>query len=192
VWSSAKTAPGFSMSSFNRRSVACGLLCDCLAQRLPIAYPEGAFVAGLFHDLGQMLIAVSMHEEFSRVHELQAAGFGTLIECEQEVLGISHADLSADALAIWNLPTAIQRAVRFHHAPEKEPKDPVHGSFGLALAVACSEAYAEMSQTHGPNHRALDGDTPIEPFAPLGITTANAEFLGEFETELEALASVFR
>lgn len=190
VWNSVHTAPGWSTSKFNQRSVSCGLLCDCLAQRLPIAYPEGAFVAGLFHDLGQLLIAVSMHEEYQQIDKLVASDFGSLIECEMEVIGISHADLSADALAVWNLPPAIQRAVRFHHAPEQEPKDPVHGKFGLALAIACAEAYSTVNESKTDAQPEPAQPQP-EPFAPLGITGDKTEILGEYATELEALSSLF-
>jgi HD-like signal output (HDOD) protein len=191
VWNSARTAPGWSTARFNQRSVACGLLCDCLSQRLPIAYPEGAFVAGLFHDLGQLLIAVSMHEEYLQIQDLLASEFGSVIDCERKVIGISHADLSADALAVWNLPAAIQQAVRFHHAPQNEPKDPVHGKFGLALAIACSEAYSDLTATSQTRQPA--DDQPLqEPFAPLGITSDKTEFLNEYQTELDALAGVFR
>ena len=191
VWNSVRTAPGWSTARFNQRSVACGLLCDCLAQRLPIAYPEGAFVAGLFHDLGQLLIAVSLHEEYLQIQELMASKFGSAIDCELKVLGISHADLSADALANWNLPPAIQRAVRFHHAPQAEPKDPVHGKFGLALAIACSEAYSDLTSA-SVTRRQTDDEPQHEPFAPLGITSDKAEFLNEYQTELDALVGVFR
>ncbi len=190
VWNSVRTAPGWSTARFNQRSVACGLLCDCLAQRLPIAYPEGAFVAGLFHDLGQLLIAVSLHEEYRRIQDLIASEFGSAIDCEVEVLGISHADISADALAIWNLPPAIQRAVRFHHAPEQEPKDPVHGKFGLALAIACSEAYSDLAMDSMTGKTTPD-EPQLEPFAPLGITSKETAFLTEYHTELDALAGMF-
>lgn len=39
-------------------SAAVAILSDLLAQHLPVTYPEGAFVAGLFHDLGRLLIVL--------------------------------------------------------------------------------------------------------------------------------------
>ncbi len=190
VWNNVRTAPGWSTAQFNQRSVACGLLCDCLAQKLPIAYPEGAFVAGLFHDLGQLLIAVALHEEYLQVQRLLGMEFGTPVECEMEVIGVSHADLSADALAIWNLPPAIQRAVRFHHQPQLEPTDG-KGKFGLALAIACSEAYTEMQHPRRPETPGHNNEAPLEPFAPLGIKGNQQDILGEYEIELEAITNLF-
>src|SRR6185369_4123691 len=104
VWSRARTAPGWSMARFNLHSVACALLCDHLAQRCAVDYAEGAFAAGLFHDLGLLLIAVGLHEEFGEMQRLHAEGYGTLTECEAAVMGETHAEFSAVALSTWNLP----------------------------------------------------------------------------------------
>ena len=44
-----------------------GILSDLLAQRLNVAYAEGAFAAGLFHDLGLLLVAIGMHDEYRQL-----------------------------------------------------------------------------------------------------------------------------
>jgi HD-like signal output (HDOD) protein len=87
-----------------------------MAQQLPVEYPEGAFVAGLFHDIGRLLIALGLPAEFERVLDRYHHTDHPWVACEQEVLGFTHAELSADALAVWELPEPIQRAARDHHA----------------------------------------------------------------------------
>jgi HD-like signal output (HDOD) protein len=191
VWSKVRSAEGWSMAKFNLHSVACGLLSDSLAQHVPVEYPEGAFAAGLFHDLGQLLIAVSLHDECREIQKLCASGSGSIVECEVGVLGVSHADLSADALAIWNLPLAIQRAVRFHHNPEAESTESRKGKHGLAMVVHCAGNYIDSAgvSLFDPEQTAPQG---FEPFAPLGIEFATAHFVNEFRSELNALAGMFR
>ncbi|MEO8096470.1 MAG: HDOD domain-containing protein [Acidobacteriota bacterium] len=111
----AKTPAGFSMERFDKHSVAVAMLSDLLAQHAKADYPEGAFVAGLLHDLGRLLIAMGLPNEFQTVLRTYENGDRTWIECEQQVLGFTHATLSADALAEWKLPLEIQEAVLYHH-----------------------------------------------------------------------------
>lgn len=188
VWKSARTAPGWSTARFNLHSVACGMLCDTLAQRVAVEYPEGAFTAGLFHDLGRLLIAVSLHPEYGQIERLHASGHGPLVECESEVLGLAHPELSASALAAWNLPAEIQQAVRFHHAPSDQPAGARGRGITLAQLVHCAGAWVSG------NGMALseeeDRNISPEPFAPLGIELASADFLEGYRAELQALSGL--
>ena len=118
------------MARFNMHSSACAILSDLLAQRLNVEYAEGAFVAGLLHDVGRLLIAMALPRENALILD---GGRGaqrwpkwrrpilSIIEgCEQEVLGFTHAELSAEALKYWKLPEEIQIAVRDHHSSPAE------------------------------------------------------------------------
>ena len=67
MWSQVKTPPGWSTANFNQHSVGVGILSDLLAQRLNVEYAEGAFAAGLFHDLGLLLVAIGMHDEYKQL-----------------------------------------------------------------------------------------------------------------------------
>jgi HD-like signal output (HDOD) protein len=117
VWSHAH-GPGWSTARFNLHSVACGVMADLLAQRVRVNYPEGAFAAGLFHDLGRLLIAVGLPAEHAEIQGIYLEGVGlSLDRCEENIIGVTHAELAAEALATWNLPADIQAAVRFHHDP---------------------------------------------------------------------------
>ncbi len=189
VWGNVRSAPGWSASRFNLHSVACGMMCDFLAQRLPVNYPEGAFAAGLFHDLGLVLIAVALHTEYQEIQSLQASGFGSLSQCEMEVLGVTHAQLSAEALAVWNLPAQIQEAVRFHHAPEVQIAKS-EGGHGLALTVQCADIYVETNGISLFNTPEADRGRSSQPFAPLGLDISGAHWLPQFQSEFEALAAL--
>jgi HD-like signal output (HDOD) protein len=125
MWNHSRLPATWSMKRFDMHSAAVAILSDLLAQHLPVAYPEGAFVAGLFHDLGRLLIALSLPQESAAIEQRFERGFAagnaenspvTLVQCEEKVLGFSHAELSADALAVWKLPWPVQAAVASHHA----------------------------------------------------------------------------
>jgi HD-like signal output (HDOD) protein len=190
VWSQIRAAPGWSMPRFNLHSVTCGLLCDALAVRAPVHYPEGAFSAGLFHDVGALLIAVGLPDEFQEIRHLQSTTDLSLLECEWNVLGFSHPELSAEALALWNLPPAIQSAVRFHHDPNLDYQPAIENEFRLSLVVRCASDYIKWAKIVADD---TDSDTSTEePFLPLGIERPKADFLQDFEAELGLLGGIFQ
>src|SRR5258708_6163100 len=124
---SVRTARGWFMARFNLHSVATAMMADLIAQRVSVEYSEGAFVSGLFHDIGKLLIATALVDEYeniSRVTDaLPADDRRTAEECESEVLGVNHCELSAAALENWNLPAPIRNAVLYHHEPEAAPSE---------------------------------------------------------------------
>ena len=121
MWNQVKTPPGWSTPNFNQHSVGVGILSDLLAQRLNVAYAEGAFAAGLFHDLGLLLVAIGMHDEYRQISLLCQQSSSGNRNMKPRYSGLTHAELSAEALAQWNLPEEIQTAVRYHASPESDP-----------------------------------------------------------------------
>lgn len=191
MWSKMRAAAGFSMAKFNLQAVAGGLLCDYLAPRAPVEYAEGAFAAGLFRNLGELLIAVALHQEYGEIQRLSAGGFGLLVECETEVIGVSHAELSAEALAVWNLPAAIRRAVRFHHAPDADTTDMAPGQYRLAQVLECADRFLELA---GESLGSEEPPAPaaLDAFRMLGLAPQAAVFIKDYKRDVGALTGVFR
>src|ERR1700685_1445106 len=143
MWSQVKTPPGWSTANFNQHSVGVGILSDLLAQRLDVAYAEGAFAAGLFHDLGLLLIAIGLHDEYKQMALLCQENKQWNQDYEIQVLGMTHAELSAEALAQWNLPEEIQTAVRFHGSPELDPTSAEPGQLTLSRVLNAADGYVK-------------------------------------------------
>ena len=76
---------------------------ELLADEAPLEYPEGAFLSGLFHDVGTLLIAVAMPQQYECTLAVAAVNGQPAVECERMVLGTDHAELSALALERWGL-----------------------------------------------------------------------------------------
>ena len=118
IFSRHKVARGFSVMRFNLHSVATATLVELLADELPVSNPENAFVSGLLHDVGKILVAVSLPKEFVSVLEVAAVSHRPMIECEHEILGTDHAELSGLAITRWDLPAPVRLAGFYHHQPE--------------------------------------------------------------------------
>jgi HD-like signal output (HDOD) protein len=117
LWNSVRTPSKWSATRFNSHSLATAMMADRIAEHVPVAFAEGAFAAGLFHDLGKLLIAMTSLADFDALQlELRNAGPNSE-QREKELLGVSHSELSALALERWNLPKDVQTAVLYHHEP---------------------------------------------------------------------------
>ena len=198
MWNQVKTPPGWSTANFNQHSVGVGILADLLAQRLDVEYAEGAFAAGLFHDLGLLLVAIGMHDEYKQLSLLCQQSQKWEPEYEIQVLGMTHAELSAEALAQWNLPEEIQTAVRYHGSPELDPT-PVEAGPALTLSRVLNAAdryvkgtgvfvslFESPSEDHGEVHRLASS-----PACELGRTACRSIAGASSITSSTATQAVF-
>jgi len=186
VWNRVNMPATWSMARFNMHSAAVALLSDLLAQRLPVSYPEGAFVAGLLHDVGRLLMALGLPAEYGKIVELYNAGGRTLIDCEREIAGFTHPELSAAALAVWKLPEEIRIAVRDHHSSPAESA----GGIPLSHVLDAANQYANSVGVYilVANHDAAD-PSAVEL---LGLDADKlAALLVEFREENNAMAVYF-
>lgn len=106
------------LESLWRHSLDVARLCGSLANFAGLADSGAAFLTGLVHDVGRLLIA--------RLPKRPAEVYARLVEkgcepllAEQALLGFDHADLSAECLQSWLFPEPLVEAVRRHHEPEQ-------------------------------------------------------------------------
>lgn len=190
MWNQIKTPPGFSIARFNLHSVGVGILSDLLAQRLDVVYGEGAFAAGLFHDLGLLLVAIGLHEEYKQMSLLCKEDQKWMVDYEVQILGVTHSELSAEALAIWNLPEPIQVAVRYHVQPELDPTRVPAGQVALSRVISVADHYVKGMGTCVSlfENDSSEGPNPLES---LGLGERLPGILTEFENEFTAIQAYF-
>jgi HD-like signal output (HDOD) protein len=189
LWAKVQTPSGWSMTKFNDHAVAVAVLSDSIVQKVRVDYPEGAFVAGLLHDLGRLMIAISLPEEFERIAELQRSSGKQIEVCEQELLDVTHSELSAAALSRWNIPSPIQKAVLYHHRAQLDPARGGPGVFALSRALSVANEIAN-SQGHSiTGEEAQSARPPRVALADLGLDESEEEVLAGFLTEMQAIRS---
>jgi len=115
-----KTAT-FSVDRLWRHSVATGKFSERIAraENASIEVLGQSFTAGILHDIGKLLLAANLPEEFKQILAKASADKITVCEAETAVVGVPHAELGACLLAIWGLPTPIVEAVALHHHPAR-------------------------------------------------------------------------
>ena len=190
MWNQVKTPPGWSMANFNLHSVGVAILADLVAQRLEVDYAEGAFVAGLFHDLGLLLVAIGLHDEYKQIALLCQQEQKWTQEYETQVLGMTHAELSAEALAQWNLPEPIQIAVRYHPTPELDPTPAADGHVTLSRVLYASDRYVKGTGTSVSLFETNTEDGK-EALGQLGLGERLDAILCEFDNDFAAIKPYF-
>ena len=144
MWKNLPAAEGWSTADFNEHGLATAILAATLADHMPNDFAEGAFLAGLLHDVGKLLIVMAVPNDYHQITQLWEAGKNTWIECEREVLDTDHAILSSLALEQWNIAEPIRRAVRWHHDPERKQLSQI---VGLADNIANAIGYSVLPLT---------------------------------------------
>jgi HD-like signal output (HDOD) protein len=76
-----------------------------------------AFLAGLTHDIGKLLLMQSGEFSYDSVPRDALESGGKLHLLEDQALGYDHAVLGALSLGMWELPKIVADAVACHHEP---------------------------------------------------------------------------
>ena len=142
-----------------RHSLACAAAAQNLARRAHFRGTEEAFVAGLLHDIGKVVMSAYLKAEFAQVLTRVAKGRLTFSDAEREVLGFDDAEVGARLLERWNLPSTLVTAVRYHHAPSQAPESPlaalVHVADTICLTLGIGLGVDGMAYTLDPNALAM-------------------------------------
>jgi putative nucleotidyltransferase with HDIG domain len=111
----------FSMHEVWRHSLA---VADC-AKRLGRAVGASdavvgeAYVAGLLHDLGQLILSANLGRPYDDALAQARVRAAPAWETEQEMLGLTHADAGAYLAVQWGLSLPVVEAVARHHRPSQ-------------------------------------------------------------------------
>jgi len=108
---------------------------------------EEAFVGGLLHDIGKLILDTHLSREFIQAVELaDAKGMVSTYDAEQEMLGVTHATIGRWLIERWKLPDSLGEAVGYHHAPDEAPGNP---RFAALLCMANCMDHALSSSEDG-------------------------------------------
>ena len=135
-------------------------------------------------------MAIGLHEEYQQMARLCSANQKWLIDYEIQVLGMTHAELSAEALAAWNLPEPIQVAVRYHGKPELDPTPVAVGQVTLSRVLNAADQHVRAMGTCVSlfENQSQEGQAPPDV---LGLGERLPAILSEFEAEFTAIQAYF-
>lgn len=106
------------MGEFWLHSLAVATCTRMLGLKLGVSRDDAAdyFAAGLLHDIGKVVLALYMPEEFGKAVAMAAEPGAALHRCELKVVGATHAEIGAMLADKWNLPLDLRDAIANHHS----------------------------------------------------------------------------
>jgi HD-like signal output (HDOD) protein len=137
MYDNHKPAPPISIEAIQEHGVAVGSLATALMATAPTS--DDAFMAGMLHDVGRLILAIHSPDRYARVTSMMADGGVPVHVAEREVLGTTHALVGAYLLALWGLPYSIVETAAHHHAPSGVR----HTSFETLDAVYVADALVQ-------------------------------------------------
>jgi len=162
-------APGPSARAFERVQVV-ALQTARLARAFLAGTPEAddAFVAGLLHPVGQLVLGARATDRYASVLGESTRDRRPLLDVERERLGVTHADVGAYLLGLWGIRQSGLEAVAYHARPDRLDR-----ALGVATAV-------HLGRVLGADPKAAEGELPeTSPTRVPALHLARIGALGE-------------
>jgi len=110
---------GYGMGSGKawRHSLTVAVGSDIIAKRIAPNYSGEAFLSGLLHDSGKILLDGYLAEKGEAFQDVLRDPDISIVEAENRVLGLDHARVGGALCRQWNMPDFVSDAVEYHHKP---------------------------------------------------------------------------
>jgi HD-like signal output (HDOD) protein/CheY-like chemotaxis protein len=124
---------------------------------------DEAFVAGLLHDIGKLVLASNFAADYDSVLEAAAGRTAALLEAEEQTFGANHAEIGGYLLGLWGLPVPVVEAIALHHHPGKSP------SLAFSPLTSVHAANGFLNLEHGPGKSSLGEELDLKYLGALGL-----------------------
>jgi HD-like signal output (HDOD) protein len=97
---------------FWTHAMNCAASSFVVAKKVGYQKPEEAFIAGLLHDIGYLVLSVTFPKDFTGF--IDSGLVGNFKE-EENIFGIDHSTVGSQLLSQWSLPNYLPRICNLHH-----------------------------------------------------------------------------
>jgi putative nucleotidyltransferase with HDIG domain len=101
---------------------------NIISRRLKLPECEEISTAALLHDIGKVIIRINFGDDYQHLLDLIVKERITMLEAENEFLGIDHAAVGAWLAKSWNLPEKLIEPIACHHDVEKSEHHQIKSS----------------------------------------------------------------
>lgn len=173
---SGLAAGGFDLKRFWRHCLTTAVLARMIAEKSGYSLPEQAFLAGMVHDIGRLILVTNFPDEYEKILMTSEKEEAPLIDCEIRTAA-PHTEIGAWLLKRWMFDSTVIDAVLYHH----EPVDRIRESFPLVRIVYAAN---DLSRLTDPS------DEDLRVFKDLfsGAVPDAAEMVLQADAEVRELA----
>lgn len=176
TFSSLRGIPPADMDRFWRHALSCAHLAQRLAQTTAYSAPDEAYLCGLLHDLGRLVIGVRHPTALQEVR-VKTHSLSDIPALERRLFGADHCELGATLVESWRLHSSLANAIRFHH----QTAENLRGAHPLVRLLYVANTLSQDGE--------LDHSSCVDADSLFGLTPALLRQLrAESTREVMALA----
>jgi putative nucleotidyltransferase with HDIG domain len=177
VFQNVKSGAGFNLKQFWWHSLRCAILAKSIAKKQKFHDPEEAFLFGMLHDLGKIILWINFPEQYADLLQ-KRKGRPDLILAGESQLGANHAEIGAWLLNKWNFQREIADAVLSHH----------HSMFSMLTAPPLAQfIYVANLLSSDSGDKIREGLSASQKLFEFTQSVAE-EFLRQADDELKTMA----
>ncbi|HEX9010868.1 MAG TPA: HDOD domain-containing protein [Holophagaceae bacterium] len=124
--------------------VAAGARAIMELEGVPGCEADEAFLAGLLHDAGILVLASMFGHRYEEVLAAAVTEGVEVEEVERRTFGATHSGVGAHLLGLWRLPERVVEAVAWHHGPSWSGQT----AFGPLTAVHAADTIGAKTGEH--------------------------------------------
>jgi signal transduction histidine kinase/HD superfamily phosphohydrolase YqeK len=123
--------------------VQCAVAAQTLAREVHYEYPQDAYLAGLFHDIGKLILWANFSRDYVPIAEGARINEELLI-AEKKKIGATHCEIGWSLIHPLGLRPFVADAILYHHWPVKE----IANSFSLVkILYAANTVWGRETDT---------------------------------------------
>ena len=113
-----KEGAGLNLQSFWKHLVGTAFAARAIAKKLQTE-EESAFLAAMLHDLGKVVLNCYFSDYYGAVLDLVQTEGMRIVDAEQEILGLNHADVGGQLAVEWKFSDKFMNTMLYHHKPRQ-------------------------------------------------------------------------
>jgi putative nucleotidyltransferase with HDIG domain len=180
-------AEGWDARDFWKHSMSVAVISRFLAGKSRVAVPDDAFVAGLLHDIGKLIMAQYFREKFTRVVTLMQEQGRSFAQAEKaDYPPFDHARIGGYIAEKWQFPKSLIEAIQYHHTMTKEAAD-----VGLLLCVHLANRIAHGGADIDQKNGKLQAVSPESWQFIAAVLETTSEWFPALSVEIESTCCFF-
>jgi two-component system cell cycle response regulator len=109
----------FDYIQFSKDSLVGALAAKLITEKINQQNGENAFFLGLLQNIGMLIMAESMPEQYKEVVREMKSGGASWDEAENKHIGLNHMEVGKYVAHTWGLPATLTIPIGFHHCPDR-------------------------------------------------------------------------
>jgi HD-like signal output (HDOD) protein len=131
---------------------------------------DASYTAGLLHDVGLLILASKLPNEFESVLQYARTHGSTLFQAERKTLGVTHAEIGAYLLDLWGLHDSVVKAISHHFFPSGDEHD--------LYTFQEDDNFSPLTAVHAANYFCEEAEGTNDEYGKAGLDMVYLENLG--------------